>query len=60
MTQPGRTEVYLMRRSVDISEIQSIGFNKDNVKTDLILARLKELRRNYKAAREPLETLWDD
>lgn len=49
-----------MQRSVDITDIQSIGFDKDSVKTDIILARLKELRRNYKAAREPLEILWDD
>lgn len=49
-----------MRHSVDIEDIDSMGFESKTLETGIILDRLKELRRNYKAAREPLEILWDD
>ena len=50
-----------MQRNVDISEITVVGGSTSNtMDTDLILARLIELRKNYQAARQPLESLWDD
>lgn len=49
-----------MKKKVDITKIQSIGFERDTLDTEKLLQRLNELRNNYQQVREPLERLWDD
>jgi hypothetical protein len=49
-----------MKKQVDITEIQSIGFERNTLDTEALLRRLNELRNTYQQVREPLERLWDD